>query len=159
MTVVKPSSPSGYTIFCDDIRKEDNGKLLFIGTYLADMTVAGSLPVLLPSFCMMVRYWERPTDPEESVEIRVFSPGLDEPIFKMPLDLSKFRGTPLPSTSDPDADPLHVALVPIRLSPFPIEAEGHIKVRAYRGDQEVRLGALPVRIAPLPQLAPPIPQV
>lgn len=123
------------------------------------MTIAGSLPVLLPSFCMVVRYWERPTDQEELVEIRVFSPGHDEPIFKMPLDVPKFRGTPLPSSSDPDADPLHVALVPIRLSPFQIDAAGHIKVRAYRGDQEVRLGALPIFVAPLPQLAAAVPQV
>lgn len=155
MTIVKPSSPSGYTIFCDDIRSEDNGKLLFIGTYLSDMTVGGTLPILLPSFCMMVRYWERPTDPEEPVEIRVFSPGVVDPIFKMPLDISKFRGAALPTTTDPDSDPLHVALLPIRLSPFPIEAAGHIKVRAYRGDQEVRLGALAIRVAPLPQLAQP----
>jgi hypothetical protein len=118
------------------------------------MTIAGALPVLLPTFCMVVRYWERPTDPEEPVEIRVFSPGRDEPIFSLPLDISKFRGKPLPSTTDPDADPLHVAIVPIRLSPFQIEAAGHIKVRAYRGGQEVRLGALPIFVTPPPQ--PPV---
>jgi hypothetical protein len=37
-----------FTILCDDVRPEINGKLIFIGVYVPDIVVA-QLPVLLPS--------------------------------------------------------------------------------------------------------------
>ena len=37
-----------YTIVCDDVRKEDNGKILIIGMYMGVITVP-QLPFILPS--------------------------------------------------------------------------------------------------------------
>jgi uncharacterized protein DUF6941 len=36
-----------YVIFCDDVRREDNGKLLFVGVYSGDAIVVASFPANL----------------------------------------------------------------------------------------------------------------
>jgi hypothetical protein len=41
-----------YTIICDDVRREDNGKLLLLGMYLGTIAVP-QLPTLLPSFTVL----------------------------------------------------------------------------------------------------------
>ncbi|MFW6024501.1 MAG: hypothetical protein ACOC8P_02665 [Dichotomicrobium sp.] len=33
-----------YGVICDDVRREDNGKLILIGVYARDMKLAGELP-------------------------------------------------------------------------------------------------------------------
>ena len=38
-----------YTILCDDIRREDNGKLIFLGVYLPDVVVP-QIPFIQPQF-------------------------------------------------------------------------------------------------------------
>lgn len=38
----------GYTIFCDDIRVEAAGKLIYIGAYGGEMILNGTLPFVLP---------------------------------------------------------------------------------------------------------------
>lgn len=36
-----------YTILCDDVRREDNGKLIFLGVYLPDVIVT-QIPLVIP---------------------------------------------------------------------------------------------------------------
>lgn len=45
-----PKITSKYTIICDDVRREDNGKLLFVGVYLDKMLVS-QFPIELPTLC------------------------------------------------------------------------------------------------------------
>ena len=55
------------------------------------------------------------------------------------------------SPSDPRFDdPLTQAQVLMTLSPFEIECPGVIKVRAFYGDEEIKLGSLLVERAPQP---------
>jgi hypothetical protein len=41
-----------YTIICDDVRREDNGKLLILGMYMGTITVP-QLPAILPSLTVL----------------------------------------------------------------------------------------------------------
>jgi hypothetical protein len=38
----------GFTIFCDDIRRELGGKITLVGIYRAEMLIQGKLPIVLP---------------------------------------------------------------------------------------------------------------
>jgi hypothetical protein len=156
MTIFVPSTPFGYTIFCDDIRQESNGKLIYLGVYQTDMTIFGTFPAILPTFTMMIRYNERRTDSGDPVTIKIFVPGNDQPVFQVTIDTATMRSA-LPRSDLPGEDEIISTLIPVRLSPLQIETEGRIKVRAYKGDDEIRLGTLNVRIVPLPSPTQPAP--
>ncbi len=156
MTVFQSTPPWGFTVFCDDVRLEANGKLLYIGVYPGDMVIYGILPALIPSFAALVRYSEKPGESTDRVTIKVFPPGGDDPIVAIELDTVMLRSTNL-STDVPNEEQLVSSLVPIRISPMPIEHEGRIRVRAYRGNDEIRLGTLNVRVLPPNQVSIPSP--
>src|SRR3972149_4961344 len=43
-----------YTLICDDIRREDSGKLILVGVYTPDI-VTTQIPFVLPSFSVLQR--------------------------------------------------------------------------------------------------------
>jgi hypothetical protein len=150
VTIFVPTSPLGYTIFCDDIRQEDNGKLLYIGVYTGDMTFSGPPPGLLTTFCAFVNYLERPTDSLLPIRLVMMIPGVETPAASIELDLAKFRETLAPIEGE---DPMYRIMIPLRMGTLIIPQQGLIKVRAYRGDDELRLGTLNVKFgqpAPVP---------
>ena len=75
--IINPSLPSGHTVFCDDIRHEINGKITLVGTYTNIMYISGSLPHVLPKFCLGIVFREA-KDSLDNVTIKIFFPGDDE---------------------------------------------------------------------------------
>jgi hypothetical protein len=144
MTVFVPRSPTGFTIFCDEVRQEINGKLLFLGVYTNEMLIAGTMPIALPVFTAFVNYQEKINEIEDHVIIKLFVPGMDDSIFQIELPP---RQAP-PATPLPDEDLNIRSMVPIRIAPFPILSEGLIRVRAFIRDDEIRLGTLAIRVVP-----------
>ncbi|HVU31398.1 MAG TPA: hypothetical protein VHE36_13455 [Sphingomicrobium sp.] len=145
MTVINPRLPSGYTIFCDDIRQEYNGKLTFVGAYADTLIINGPLPALLPKFCAMIVYREEPTS-LEPVEIKIFLPGHD---YDSPATVFRI------DAPQPDLVPEQTGEFLMRECRFfwegtgvVIEQEGQVRVRAFRGDEEIKLGAMIVTISP-----------
>jgi hypothetical protein len=142
MTVFSPSTPSGYSIFCDDARQEDNGKQILIGVYSADMLVE-SFPVLLPSFRVLVQYQNESDLP---VRLVITAPGEsdgDLRIFEAEVpreDIAKVKVSP------DNLDPFVALNLSAAFTPLVLTHPGRIKVRAYRGDDEVRLGTLRIRL-------------
>jgi len=64
------SFPEAHVIFCDDVRREDNGKLLILGTYLAGMHAQFlHPPVSYPRLTIMVFARWRNRDEQEPVVI------------------------------------------------------------------------------------------
>ena len=156
MTVFVPASPYGFTIFCDDLRQESSGKLIFIGVYTNELIIFGAAPTLLPTFAAFINYVERPGESTDPVKLRMFIPGMAEPFADIDLDVVAMRNTPKPPHIEGD-DSFIRMFVPLKFSPLPIHEEGLIKVRAYRGDDEIRLGTIMVRFQPIPiNLAQPI---
>jgi hypothetical protein len=153
MKHISPSTPYGYTIFCDDVRQEDNGKLLLIGVYAGVMFVP-SFPFAAPRLTFRVTYFERIQESTEPVQIRVYFPddGQDSPTIK--LDLSEdFRKAvppePVSDASDWDKPEFFLTgLFNLGISPFVMQRPGLIRVRAQRGEESIKLSSLRVMLKP-----------
>lgn len=145
MSVISPSTPSGHSIFCDDVRNEANGKQILIGVYNADMLV-DSFPILLPNFSIVIRYQERKNESDLPVKFVVTVPNPhDEKIFEVDVPREAFVH-PDPPSWDVEEQPLITLNLNPSFAGFMLLHTGRIKVRAYRGDDEIRLGTLRVRL-------------
>ncbi len=144
MAIIAPATPYGYTIFCDDLRQEANGKLIYIGVYTADMIIYGAPPMLLPTFVAAITYRERPGESDAPVKIKMFLPGHDDAAAELDLPVAPMRSAQFTHETAGE-DRMHSVLIPIRASPLTVSQGGLIKIRAYRGEDEIRLGALEVK--------------
>ncbi len=145
MKSIAPVTPYGYTIFCDDVRQETGGKTSHMGVYTGKLILNAPLPVSLPKFCLVVYYFERPDESTEPVNLHVYMPGDAEnaPTYNKEMPIDDVRSQTLePET--PGSDPLVNLIAHLTITPFALTSEGRIRVRAYRGDLEVRLGTLTV---------------
>jgi hypothetical protein len=150
MSIFVPAVPSGYTIFCDEIRQENTGKLLYIGVYVGDIILTGTPPFILPTFTAYVNYLEKPEHADTEVTFELSIPGHQEPIYKYTMG----KRDPARSSSvapNLQGEDLNARIMlPIRMTPLILTEEGLIKVRAFRGQDEIRLGALVVRFIRFP---------
>jgi hypothetical protein len=153
MTVIRPSLPGGSSIFCDDVRFETNGKQIYIGVYPAEMLVSPGFPATLPVFHVVIQYRELVAednkDPLYLVVLntdggRVFEYTIERKIFPLlPADF--------PPPDEDGADPMRLVTVIAALPGLRIPKEGRIEVRAYRGEDEIWLGGLEVKLNPQAQ--------
>src|SRR5712664_3005049 len=102
MSVVRPQTPSGHSLFCEDVRAEDNGKQILIGVYGSYMLVPG-FPFFLPTFRIIIRYNERRGVSAEPIKFRVTVPGNEEPIFEGEIPRESIEAATPPSP-DPELD-------------------------------------------------------
>lgn len=150
--IINPTLPSGHVIFCDDIRQEMNGKVTFVGAYSNFLFVNGTLPVVLPKLCMGIVYREE-TDSLQPVKVKVFLPSDDE---DSPTATMAFE--PQADMIPPPSEEFlfREARLLFELPGAVIAQEGRVRVRAYRGDDEIRLGSLTVALNPtLTEAQPP----
>lgn len=144
MTLIS-HSPNGSAVFCDDVRYEANGKQLFIGVYAGEMIISPGFPATLPTFSVVVRYQERRAESYVPVTIKIFIPGDDEPIFTATVPPEQFASIKFSEDYDYEGDPHVMVGFAATFPGITIKQAGKIKVRAYRGDDEIKLGALRVR--------------
>jgi hypothetical protein len=145
--IVYPSLPSGHTAFCDDVRQEVSGKQTLVGVYGPIMFVS-EIPTTLPQIFCVITYREAP-DVFGEVAIRVIHEVGDEEtvMTEINLDIAKDDlPPPPPETAEPFL--MREAKFVVPISPFNVKGPGHLKVRAFRGDVEIRLGALKILQAP-----------
>lgn len=142
------TGPYGTTVFCDDIRDEVSGKKTYVGVYFNEMVLPGPCPYLIPQFALAITYLEPLSDPVEPVTLRVFVPGENNDSevaadIVLPVDR-------VDTLDEGNKDPLNeyrAHIFHFKISPFLIAREGHVKVRAYIGEREIRLGSLKLRVA------------
>lgn len=155
MSIIKRQSPAGYVIFCDEIRQEMTGKLIYIGVYPGnDMTVVGdSWPVTIQKLTLIIAYYENKDTFLSLSEILVCLPGEseDKPSFRFPPPSQEALTviTP-PSPSDDDGDIVKGLTTSFGFSPLTIKQEGRLKVIARIGNDSLKLGSLYIRRAPVP---------
>lgn len=139
--IIYPSLPSGHTIFCDDIRHETTGKVTFVGTYGAHLYIA-NVPSVIPRICCAVTYREAP-DAVGKVVIRVIHENDDEEQVIGQIEYEIAPGDmPEPDSSEPFT--MREGRFFFEFSPFTVPGPGTLKVRAFRDDNEIRLGALAI---------------
>jgi hypothetical protein len=162
MTLLSQSLPTGHATFCDDIRQEDNGKHLLIGVYNSVMYVP-QFPFVALKMCFRIRYVERPNDASQPVQFRIFLPGAKPDNPALTWDIPT-ENRPVPSEQELQAqvewlqslsgegwetpEPTYVQMYNLTLTPLIISQEGAIRVRAYRGDDVIRIGSMLVRTRP-----------
>lgn len=154
MKSIAQDTPFGSTIFCDDIRHEIGGKVSYIGIYSGEINFSRPLPITLSKFGFAIRYSERIGESTEDVSVGIYFPGdpEGEPSTKLKLPIQEMRSkTPDLELMKISQDPLMTMIFHIVLEGQILKEEGRIKVRAYRGDLEVRMGTLLVRHIPPPE--------
>ena len=86
MNEIKLAPPWGYSVFCDDIRKEADNKYSLMGIYSGQIYLP-EFPALLSKFCVAVTYFEEFNKAPEDLCLRLYVPGdlPDVPSFFIPL--------------------------------------------------------------------------
>ena len=144
MNEIKLAPPWGYSVFCDDIRKEADNKYSLMGIYSGQIYLP-EFPALLSKFCVAVTYFEEFNKAPEDLCLRLYVPGdlPDVPSFFIPLPpMPKLA---MPAEERTPEEVFSTVTMSLPFSQFEIRQEGEIRVRMKRGDQEVRLGTLQIR--------------
>src|SRR5262245_26134847 len=145
MNSIQTPPINGYTLFCDDIRLEVNGKYTLVGVYGADLIVSASLPLILPKLGLLI-HWTKPYDEHpEAVELVIYMPGDpdDSPSHRIPVSIESAEQFKK-KNEYPDADtPIEERRIGMTInlvfSPIELKKEGVLKVRMLYGGNVVKL--------------------
>ena len=139
----------GYSIFCEDIREETEGKRSYMGVFQAVMDIPADLPVFLHKFCVAVHYSEVVEAEDKPLTLMVFLPQDSEDAPSMSVQLPDGNRLQLREEARKTGQNRIALIVPVQLTPFPVIAFGDLRVRMRRGEDEiVRLGRLTIRRGP-----------
>lgn len=146
--IINPNFPGGFVTFCDDIRPEVTGKMTLVGTYQSQINVMGSSPVVLAQLYALIDFRFTPDSLPMSPKISVFRSDEAEPIFSMEAQIPVNEETLFEVTPDIEDGSVrfHQMIVPVRLSEISVTEPFRLKVRAFVGDDEIRLGSLRVNL-------------
>lgn len=138
--------PLGITLFCDDIRFEQNQKITFVGAYGPEMLVFGNLPAVLPKLGFYVQI-RLPPDSAKPSRVNIYFPDSkdDEPAVTAeisPPDENEVEKTKKGLGAGTIA--ILATNIPIVISPAVINSEGLIKVRVVCGDTILKAGTLKI---------------
>jgi hypothetical protein len=147
MEFEKAASPTGFCIFCEDIRLEVNGKQSYIGVFVGnELVVQGALPAPIGKFCIQATFRQRPTDGLEPITFEVHLPGDDPDKPSARIDAQIEDSLP-PPPADVD-DPFLQIVVGMQFNPLGIAQEGKIEVSALKAGKRYRIGTLRVKSQP-----------
>ncbi len=146
------AEPFGFSIFCDDIRLEQGGKISLMGIYQSEMIFHDvSFPVSFPKFAILVMYYE-PSDLEPvDLSVHVYFPGDEPGSPTINSSINRKELTPkIAARTDlePDMQSVFNARIPIVIQPLLVKQEGFIKVRIIRAGKTLNFGSLKMRAAP-----------
>ncbi len=148
-------STYGISLFCDDIRFEQQNKISLIGCYGHEMLIAIPPPISIPKLGILVQI-RSPAEKLPERTLLVYGPQSEEPFFKMevgPNEEQEFVPQINPDdVYEVDSVRLRGAIIPLVFSPFLIEKEGVIRVRMMCGSERVRLGGLRITHRPADQM-------
>lgn len=135
-------------IYCDDIRNEVGNKFSYMGIYTRELNIP-SVPLLLPKLCIVVKVVSDINDPIESVVVRVVMLKGNKEIELITTDsLTMPTSTELHGR---DSDSTCVLTqMQFVLSPFQIDEESTLRVKATTEREELLGVALRLRVASPP---------
>ena len=158
--MIEQDSPDvfGHTVFCDDIRQETSGKLIFIGVYPQGiMVVHGTFPVTLPRLCFSTVVVQRKEMFSPTVGIRIFVPGDSDDVPSIEAEAGESIDGAVQKQVDinakllgvPESDQKFVKIfATMQIENFQLKQEGLIKVRADVGGKRYKVGSLRVSAPP-----------
>jgi len=148
MIEVEPPEVFGYTIFCDDVRLEHDGKVTFVGAYSGRMHVNTTFPATLPKFAISVVFNQAKDAFVPHLKLLASLPGdEDEASIQGEFGetsegaiLQEVRKDPLPEGTGKYIG-VTATLV---MAPLVLKEPGTITVRVLRSDKLYRVGRLAV---------------
>lgn len=151
--IINPVAPGGHTIFCDDIRHEVTGKTTLVGVYNNHLVITGTLPVTLPQIFAAITLRLTPPDKPIRPVVKIFRSDEAEPIFVIEADIEPTDAQLIP-THAPNLEPDAVTFMQMgfaaQIQGLVIDKPFALKVRAFIGDDEVRLGSLQIMVQSTP---------
>lgn len=154
----------GSTVFCDETRVENTGKLFHIGVYQGVISVNVPLPVKLPMFCFAISLSQRVSIFNPKITYRIFLPGdpddasSDEASIVAEVDetnpgaMIAQAGAVADAVGVPgDERPFFRSFANMAFQTLEIKQPGMIKVRADIAGKRYKLGSLRVVAGPVPQ--------
>ena len=124
---MKPlSHPYLHATFCDDVRQEVTGKMLYIGVYGSEL-IAPAYPVLLPKLAVIAHYAYPFEDQPGGSAAKTLSISLmldDEELLELPrLDGPET----LPTVEEGSRG--HLVMYMMNMAPFQLARSGRLRVR------------------------------
>lgn len=151
--LILPTNPSGFSIFCDDIRYELSGKQLLLGVYDSAMMIASPAPAVIPQLCVMttMRFDDKML-PKQAILKIIFEDEnfVEQDIavieMELPVEISPEGDDLLFSDKDGARSPQMKSEA--RVANLVLPSNGRIKVRLYDGENVYPLGSLRVIFQP-----------
>lgn len=126
-----------YTIVCDDVRREDNGKLLIMGMYMGTITIP-MLPMVLPSLTVLsLFHGDRP----ESFPWRLSIQNLENN-HQVIAEARGFANVPAPGPG----------VMPIKFAGLQFTQAGAYNIVLERDGEREPLAITPITIVLTPQV-------
>lgn len=151
MTVdIKRQTPSGYCLFCEDIRYEQNGKFSLMGNFGNSLFLLGAFPIILPKFCLYLSYFQRREDGFQDIRLEVVlsSKNSDIIVWESIVPSAALESAPMSEDIEESDDPVIAIHLPLEIHNFVISASGRIRVYAHRGEERLRIGSLVIASQP-----------
>jgi len=126
-------------IYCDDIRQELGSKFSYMGVYGSDL-VLPSFPVTLPKLCIAVKVVTDIDHPFDELEVVVLQGDEQEVILgtgQIPM--------PAQDVFSEDGSKVIVVQTFLMLSPFQLDRETTLRVRAKTGSEDLKGLALRIK--------------
>ena len=132
----------GYTVFCDDIRREIGGKLTYVGIYTNLMLVNGTFPYILPKFGFGMYIFEKLENYCDKITLRIYLPGDKSGNPSIEAEM------PADQVSNPHPSSVYrVSSSHLVFSPVLLKEPGIIRVRALCGKDIMRIGGMRIEQA------------
>jgi hypothetical protein len=145
--IINPNTPSGYTIFCDDIRHEVTGKTTLVGVYNNQLIVTGITPVTIPQICAAITLRILPPEKPLNPVIKIFRNDQTDPLFVFEADIEPAENSlipaPMPNMESDSVTFLQIGIT-AQMQAITIDESCTLRVRAFIENDEVRLGSLQI---------------
>ncbi len=143
MSEIGRQTPFGFVLFCDDIRQEQGGKVTLVGMYGPNMLFDAPFPITVPKLGIVVKYFERPAESTDPLQLVIFMPGDEDEKPSIVADVPRQQLRSLPGKPESNQDELRwMATMNLVLSPITFTTLGRMKVRMRRGSDIINLGSL-----------------
>jgi hypothetical protein len=106
-------------MLCDDIRREDSGKLMFIGVYLEPKLIIKAVPTLLPQLTFFSK-WKSTNSDIDKFDFAVCNPA-GEKIVTLSGEMS--------AGQQKIKTPAAVQVIQIGMAPFKIDMSGKYEIK------------------------------
>lgn len=139
----------GYTVFCDEVRREANGKDFYIGVYTGGDYIIHKKPedFQAPQFTVIATAMFDPTDPpDKDKTLQIFFPGQDEPVIDFEFEIPEQAFNKVSAADEASTFP-HAPLVArsvITVSDVRFKESGFVRAIMQYGDEQFLLGRLKI---------------